>query len=40
MVRRPVTYGIRNAADVTPEPFDYSLSGLRFTARTPRGALQ
>ena len=39
LVRRPVTYGIRNAADVTPEPFDYSLSGLRFTARTPRGAL-
>ena len=31
---------MRNAADVTPEPFDYSLSGLRFTARTPRGALQ
>jgi UDP-N-acetylmuramoyl-L-alanyl-D-glutamate--2,6-diaminopimelate ligase len=40
IVQRPVTYGIRNAADVTPEPFDYSLSGLRFTARTPRGTLQ
>ena len=39
-VRRPVTYGMRNAADVTPEPFDYSLSGLRFTTRTPRGAVQ
>jgi UDP-N-acetylmuramoyl-L-alanyl-D-glutamate--2,6-diaminopimelate ligase len=40
IARRPVTYGMRNAADVTPEPFDYSLSGLRFTARTPRGPLQ
>jgi UDP-N-acetylmuramoyl-L-alanyl-D-glutamate--2,6-diaminopimelate ligase len=39
-VQRLVTYGMRNAADVTPEPFDYALSGLRFTARTPRGALQ
>jgi UDP-N-acetylmuramoyl-L-alanyl-D-glutamate--2,6-diaminopimelate ligase len=40
IARRPVTYGMHNAADVTPEPFDYSLSGLRFTARTPRGTLQ
>lgn len=39
-VRRPVTYGIRNAADVTPEPFGYALTGLRFTARTPKGAVQ
>jgi UDP-N-acetylmuramoyl-L-alanyl-D-glutamate--2,6-diaminopimelate ligase len=38
--RRPVTYGLRTAADVTPEPFGYALSGLRFTARTPRGAVQ
>jgi UDP-N-acetylmuramoyl-L-alanyl-D-glutamate--2,6-diaminopimelate ligase len=39
-VRRPVTYGMRTAANVTPEPFDYALTGLRFTARTPRGDLQ
>ncbi len=39
-VARPVTYGIRNDADVTPEPFDYALSGLRFTARTPTGPVQ
>ena len=39
IVQRPVTYGMRNAADVTPEPFGYALSGLRFTARTPRGTV-
>jgi UDP-N-acetylmuramoyl-L-alanyl-D-glutamate--2,6-diaminopimelate ligase len=39
IVRRPVTYALRSAADVTPEPFDYALSGLRFTARTPRGPI-
>jgi UDP-N-acetylmuramoyl-L-alanyl-D-glutamate--2,6-diaminopimelate ligase len=37
---RPVTYAMRSAADVTPEPFDYALSGLAFTARTPRGAVR
>ena len=40
LIQRPVTYGMRNAADVTPEPFGYTLSGLRFTARTPRGTVQ
>ena len=39
-VRRPVTYGMHTSADVTPEPFDYALTGLRFTARTPRGDLR
>ncbi len=39
IARRPVTYALRSAADVTPEPFDYALSGLRFTARTPRGPI-
>ena len=34
---RPVTYAMRHAADVTPEPFDYSLSGLTLVVRTPRG---
>ena len=37
--RRPVTYAMRQAADVTPEPFSYSLSGLQFVARTPRGSV-
>lgn len=40
LVRRPVTYALRRAADVTPEPFDYALSGLRFVARTPRGPVE
>jgi UDP-N-acetylmuramoyl-L-alanyl-D-glutamate--2,6-diaminopimelate ligase len=34
---RIVTYGVTGTADVTPEPFDLSLEGLTFTARTPRG---
>lgn len=38
--RRPVTYAIRAKADVTPEPFELSLGGLSFTARTPRGRVQ
>ena len=37
---RPVTYAMTHAADVTPEPFSYSLSGLSFVARTPRGPIQ
>jgi UDP-N-acetylmuramoyl-L-alanyl-D-glutamate--2,6-diaminopimelate ligase len=40
MAGRPVTYAMRNAADVTPEPFAYALSGLNFVARTPRGPVQ
>lgn len=37
---RPVTYALRTAADVTPEPFDLALGGLTFTARTPAGPVQ
>jgi UDP-N-acetylmuramoyl-L-alanyl-D-glutamate--2,6-diaminopimelate ligase len=37
IVRRPVTYAIRNTADITPEPYELALSGLRVTIRTPRG---
>jgi UDP-N-acetylmuramoyl-L-alanyl-D-glutamate--2,6-diaminopimelate ligase len=37
--RRPVTYAIDTAADVTPGPIAFSLDGLRFDLRTPRGAL-
>jgi UDP-N-acetylmuramoyl-L-alanyl-D-glutamate--2,6-diaminopimelate ligase len=36
---RTVTYAAKRSADVTPEPFELSLTGLAFTARTPRGAV-
>ena len=37
---RPVTYGLDAAADVRPAgPIAFSLDGLAFEARTPRGAL-
>ena len=36
---RPVTYAIHNPADITPGPLSFSLEGLRFDVRTPRGSL-
>jgi UDP-N-acetylmuramoyl-L-alanyl-D-glutamate--2,6-diaminopimelate ligase len=36
---RPVTYAIDAPADVTPGPIAYTLDGLAFEARTPRGSL-
>jgi UDP-N-acetylmuramoyl-L-alanyl-D-glutamate--2,6-diaminopimelate ligase len=36
---RPVTYAINRPADVTPGPLSFSLKGLSFDVRTPRGAL-
>ena len=36
---RPVTFAIDRPADVTPGPLSYSLSGLSFDVRTPRGTL-
>ena len=39
-VRRPITYGITKAADVTPGPLSFSLEGLQFDARTPQGAVR
>ena len=36
---RPVTYAISRPADITPGPLSFSLDGLRFDVRTPRGAL-
>lgn len=36
---RPVTYAIDAAADVRPGPLAFSLDGLSFEARTPRGTL-
>jgi len=37
---RPVTYAINRPADVTPGPLSFSLNGLSFDVRTPRGTLQ
>ena len=37
--RRTVTYAIDNPADVTPGPITFSLDGLQFDIRTPRGTL-
>ena len=36
---RPMTYGIHNPADITPGPLSFSLDGLSFDVRTPRGTL-
>ena len=37
--RRPVTYAIDAAADVRPGPLSFTLDGLAFEIRTPRGTL-
>jgi UDP-N-acetylmuramoyl-L-alanyl-D-glutamate--2,6-diaminopimelate ligase len=37
--RRPVTYAIDGAADVRPGPLMFTLEGLAFEVRTPRGTL-
>ena len=37
---RPVTYAIARPADITPGPLSFSLEGLKFDVRTPRGTLQ
>jgi UDP-N-acetylmuramoyl-L-alanyl-D-glutamate--2,6-diaminopimelate ligase len=36
---RPVTYAINRAADITPGPLSFSIDGLEFDLRTPRGTL-
>jgi len=36
---RPVTYSLNRTADITPGPLSFSLEGLRFDVRTPRGTL-
>jgi UDP-N-acetylmuramoyl-L-alanyl-D-glutamate--2,6-diaminopimelate ligase len=36
---RPVTYAINRPADITPGPLSFSLDGLTFDVRTPRGTL-
>jgi UDP-N-acetylmuramoyl-L-alanyl-D-glutamate--2,6-diaminopimelate ligase len=37
---RPVTYAINRPADVSPGPLSFSLDGLTFDIRTPRGPVQ
>src|ERR1044072_7504860 len=36
---KPVTYAINRPADITPGPLSFSLEGLTFDIRTPRGTL-
>lgn len=36
---RPVTYAIHKPADIVPGPLSFSLDGLTFDVRTPRGTL-
>jgi len=36
---RPVTYAIARPADITPGPLSFSLDGLAFDVRTPRGTV-
>ena len=37
---RPVTFAINRAADITPGPLSFSIDGLEFDIRTPRGTLR
>src|SRR5262245_51204291 len=37
---RPVTYAINRPADITPGPLSFSLGGLAFDVRTPRGTIR
>jgi UDP-N-acetylmuramoyl-L-alanyl-D-glutamate--2,6-diaminopimelate ligase len=39
VVKRPVTYAIDAPADVRPGPLTFTLEGLDFEVRTPRGTL-
>jgi UDP-N-acetylmuramoyl-L-alanyl-D-glutamate--2,6-diaminopimelate ligase len=36
---KPVTYAVNRPADITPGPLSFSLDGLRFDVRTPRGTV-
>ena len=38
-VAKPVTYAVNRPADVVPGPLSFSLEGLSFDIRTPRGRL-
>ena len=36
---RPITYAVNRPADITPGPLSFTLDGLVFDVRTPRGTL-
>jgi UDP-N-acetylmuramoyl-L-alanyl-D-glutamate--2,6-diaminopimelate ligase len=40
IVQRPVTYGLTRAAQVSPSALSYSLEGLQFDIRSPRGLIR
>ena len=40
VVQRPITYGLTKAANVSPGSLSYSLEGLQFDIRSPRGAIR
>ena len=40
IVQRPVTYGLTKAANVSPGSLSYSLEGLQFDIRSPRGSIR
>jgi UDP-N-acetylmuramoyl-L-alanyl-D-glutamate--2,6-diaminopimelate ligase len=40
VVARPVTYAVDRPADLTPGPLSFSLDGLAFDVRTPRGTIR
>ena len=37
---RPISYAINRPADITPGPLSFSLGGLAFDVRTPRGTIR
>jgi len=40
IVKRPITYGLNKSAMVTPGSLSYSLEGLQFDIRSPKGAIR
>ena len=40
LARRTLTYGLKNAADLTAKKFALSFDGLEFTAQTPAGKIE
>jgi UDP-N-acetylmuramoyl-L-alanyl-D-glutamate--2,6-diaminopimelate ligase len=40
VVQRPITYGLTRAAQVSPGSLSYSLEGLQFDVRSPRGSIR
>jgi UDP-N-acetylmuramoyl-L-alanyl-D-glutamate--2,6-diaminopimelate ligase len=40
IVKSPLTYGLTRSADVSPGSLSYSLNGLQFEVRSPRGPIR